>query len=98
MVRGTAAMHMVRYNPSTSDAPDYLIAYECGFILRLFASPAKERFDFGSALDVQERIARTFSEASMPIPSDRLISALASGVLNHIVSVYFSVDFWTVLS
>lgn len=38
MARGDAPAHAIAYNPVADTQPDYLIAYQCGFILRLFAS------------------------------------------------------------
>jgi hypothetical protein len=49
MARGSAPAHLVTYNPTGGDASDYLIAFQCGFIIRLFASPAPERFDFAGS-------------------------------------------------
>jgi hypothetical protein len=50
MARGKAPAHTITYNPSTGSQPDYLIAYQCGFILRLFANPPSERWDFAPAV------------------------------------------------
>lgn len=49
MARGPVPAHIVRYKPSTSQPPDYLICHQCGFILRLFANPPDQRFELGSA-------------------------------------------------
>jgi hypothetical protein len=40
MARGTAPAHLVRFKPG-STAPDYLVCFQCGFILRLFANPPR---------------------------------------------------------
>ena len=39
MARGGASAHTITYKPAPSSQPDYLIAYQCGFILRHFAPP-----------------------------------------------------------
>ncbi len=39
MARGGAAAHTISYRPSPGAQPDYLIAYQCGFILRHFTPP-----------------------------------------------------------
>jgi hypothetical protein len=49
MARGKATAHVVTYNPTASSQPDYLIAYQCGFILRFFAVPVSERRDLAPA-------------------------------------------------
>jgi hypothetical protein len=43
--RGGAAFHVIRYRTS-NDPLDYLIAYQAGFLLRLFQNPPERRFDF----------------------------------------------------
>lgn len=45
--RRTLPAHLVRYNPSIGQPPDYLICFQCGFILRLFANAPKERVECG---------------------------------------------------
>lgn len=47
--RRTLPAHMVRYNPTVGQPPDYLICFQCSFILRLFANPPEERFECGYA-------------------------------------------------
>ena len=39
--------HLLTYNPGKKEI-DYTIAFECGFVLRLYENPPEERFDFGS--------------------------------------------------
>jgi hypothetical protein len=47
--RRTLPVHLVRYNPTVGQPPDYLICFQCSFILRLFANPPEERFECGYA-------------------------------------------------
>jgi len=42
--RGTAPAHFLRYRPG-SRAVDYLVAYQLGFLVRLFSCPADERYE-----------------------------------------------------
>lgn len=49
MARGSVPAHIVRYKPSSSQPPDYLICHQCGFILRLFANPPAARLELSSA-------------------------------------------------
>jgi len=46
MARGSQRVHSITYNPLASQEPDYLICFQCGFILRLYSLPPAERFDF----------------------------------------------------
>jgi hypothetical protein len=45
IARGTNKIHLISFNPSVVSEPDYLICFQCGFILRLFGVPAADRFD-----------------------------------------------------
>ena len=43
--RNGAAYHILRYKP-TNEPLDYFVCYQAGFIIRLFANPLAQRFDF----------------------------------------------------
>lgn len=45
MARGHMHAHILTYNPGKSGT-DYHVAYQCGFILRMFEAPPEERFEF----------------------------------------------------
>ena len=47
MATGKLTAHVIVYNPNKK-AVDYSIAYECGFILRLYESPEEQRLQFAS--------------------------------------------------
>ena len=51
--RGTAPAHFLRYRPGTR-AVDYLVAYQLGFLVRLFSCPAADRRDVVSNAAEQE--------------------------------------------
>ncbi len=46
MARNGADYHVLRYRPS-NDPIDYFVAFQAGFILRLFENEPTRRFDFG---------------------------------------------------
>ena len=55
--RGSAPAHFLRYRPGTR-AVDYLVAYQLGFLVRLFSCPEEERWEvFGNPEDEQTGIA-----------------------------------------
>src|SRR5690242_9348362 len=66
MARGNAPAHTVTYNPASSTQPDYLIAYQCGFILRLFANPPSDRWDFAAAAQSREIVHRLLTGPDGP--------------------------------
>src|SRR5271157_1194376 len=43
MARGSAAAHLVTYNP-LAGAVDYVVCFQCGFLLRMFNVPEADRF------------------------------------------------------
>ena len=43
IARGANRIHTISFNPSVVREPDYLICYQCGFILRLFGVPANPK-------------------------------------------------------
>lgn len=58
IARHGAPAHVIRYKPIPPDEPDYLICYQCGFILRKYSVPQDEMVDFGST-DVGTSITST---------------------------------------
>ena len=72
MARGNAPAHTITYNPAASSQPDYLIAYQCGFILRLFASSPSERRDFAPTAHGREMVHRLLSGPEGPARKLRL--------------------------
>jgi hypothetical protein len=55
MARDGAAFHVLRYRPS-NDPLDYMIAFQAGFVLRLFENEPAKRFDFSPASDAGTRV------------------------------------------
>jgi hypothetical protein len=46
MARRDDPFHIISINPNATLAPDYLICFHCGVILRLFENPPEARFEF----------------------------------------------------
>ena len=51
MARNGAEFHVLRYQPS-NEPLDYLIAFQAGFLLRLFENEPSRRFDFSPSQEV----------------------------------------------
>ncbi len=66
MARGDAPAHVIAYNPTAGTQPDYLIAYQCGFILRLFANPPSERWDLAGTAHGRETVHQLLNAADGP--------------------------------
>lgn len=55
MARNGAEFHVLRYRPS-NEPLDYFVAFQAGFILRLFENEPSKRFDFSPEPDAGQRI------------------------------------------
>jgi hypothetical protein len=90
--RGAAPAHFLRYRPGTR-AVDYLVAYQLGFLVRLFSCPAEERFEVMASPAEQE-------EGKKALGLVGLSADFARSMVDHIVvqlrtySVGFRVDQW----
>jgi len=56
MARGAMPAHVVLYKPMPGEPPDYLICYQCGFILRKFAVPPESRFDLADTAAARDYV------------------------------------------
>jgi hypothetical protein len=54
IARNGADFHVLRYKPS-AESLDYLIAFQAGFVLRLYENEPDQRFDFSPAPDAGRR-------------------------------------------
>lgn len=52
--------HLISYNPNKRGI-DYNVAYECGFILRLYENPPEERFAFAAKNSGRQAIYRSLT-------------------------------------
>jgi hypothetical protein len=55
MARNGAPYHFLRYKP-TDEPLDYVIAFQAGFVLRLFENEPEQRFDFAPEPDAGTRV------------------------------------------
>lgn len=55
MARNGADYHVLRYRPS-NDPIDYFVAFQAGFVLRLFECPPDKRFDFSPNPDAGDQV------------------------------------------
>jgi len=82
--RDGATTHLLRTNPTMGD-PNYLIVYECGFVLRQFDVPTDNRVDFaptGEGRREMERLVKRagqtarLPEAAIPMLVDKFFTGL----------------------
>jgi len=104
MARGGASAHTISYKLSPGTQPDYLIACQCGFILRHFAPPPDQRFDLAAAKTGRDIVGRLLSDPGGP-PSklklppsarERLRDQLFDGLMLQLrsIPVGLRVDAW----
>ena len=101
MARGKVPFHRIAYQPNRSTSPDYLIVYQCGFVLRQYAVPVSERVDFARA-DLAERKVRQWVTENPKMPGmpekarNDLTGFLFDGILAQLrsIPVGLRVDSW----
>ena len=57
-----AAAHILRYNPKYAALADYLIAFQCGFALRLFLAPVTNRFELSGTQEGRQSVGLRLDE------------------------------------
>jgi hypothetical protein len=102
MATANIPSHILTYNPGKRGI-DYNIAYECGFILRLYENPQEERFQFAAtevgrkavrkALHVNKKIKR------MGLPQEavrQLADQMFDGIMTQLrsYSIGMRIDRW----
>lgn len=103
MAKGSAHAHLLRYNPD-KESVDYHVAYQCGFVLRLFANPTGERYEFGSSVSGRDAVRDMVSgkrgiAKKLGLPksgAEQLTEQFFSGLLTQLRSypIGMRVDRW----
>ena len=104
IARGTNKIHVISYNPSAVSEPDYLICFQCGFILRLFNIAAADRFDFAGTVEGRQIVYQLLTAPDGPgtqlkLPSESIATLrdqLFDGLMTQLRSmpIGFRVDSW----
>jgi hypothetical protein len=104
IARGNAPAHLVPYNPAFSDAVDYAICFQCGFVLRLFTAAKENRFDVASSYRgrkeserlVTERLRESVMGALDKATRTRIAQQIYDGIIRQLRSmpVGIRVDQW----
>lgn len=92
MARGPIRVHRVAISPAYRTEADYLVAFQCGFILRKYGVPPEERVDLISSVKGRieaEKLVRAHVKGK-PFPAqviDGLTKQLFDGLILQLVSV-----------
>ena len=90
--RGASPAHFLNYRPRTK-AVDYLVAYQLGFLIRLFSCPAEERVDVAALPHEQQHGIEAMGLANAPSDFARMmISSISQQLRSY--SVGMRVDHW----
>jgi hypothetical protein len=104
IARGANKIHTISFNPSVVSEPDYLICYQCGFILRLFGTPVTDRVDLAGMAEGRQVVHRLLTAPDGPgnklkLPPES-ISALRDQLFDGLMTqlrsipIGFRVDSW----
>lgn len=95
--------HILRVKPSNQPA-DYVIAFECGFILRLLQNPPESRFDLAGKEEAKRNLSTILTRPNSPILKlglplqaiPQFADQLYSGLLTQIRSmpIGMRIDSW----
>lgn len=98
--RGGAPAHLLRINPTLGEA-DYLVIYQCAFILRQYETPADERWEFAGTAqgrdEVDRLVRRSGQLAQFPdAAKQQLTQQLLDGLLTQLRSypIGMRIDSW----
>jgi hypothetical protein len=92
--RGGVPAHILVYRPGDNQAPDYFIAFQCGFALRLFAVPLEQRLETGmnkaGVQRVRDDLEQTLRQNRQVLTTGELEQVAAQmygGLITHLRSV-----------
>ncbi len=104
IARGGNKIHAISYNPSAVSEPDYLICYQCGFILRLFGVPAADRVDLAGTVEGRQIVYQLLTAPDGPgtklkLPPESIATLrdqLFDGLMTQLrsIPIGFRVDAW----
>jgi hypothetical protein len=95
MARNSVPAHFVQYKPTHDESLDYLICFQCAFILRLFENPPEQRFDLAGAPDAGRDVFSMLSGPSGTLEKyglqraqlEQMAATLLGGLMTHLRSV-----------
>lgn len=82
MARNGAEFHILRYKPS-NEPLDYFVAFQAGFVLRLFENEKSKRFDFSPAPDAFKQVETLVSAGNSLKPQDLKVLPEFAKVVAH---------------
>ena len=95
MARNNIPAHFVQYKPTHDESLDYMICFQCGFILRLFENPPEQRFDLAGTPDAERAVSSMLAGPSgtlekyglQPAQLAQMAATFLGGLMTHLRSV-----------
>ena len=95
VARNNVPAHFVQYKPTQDESLDYMICFQCGFILRLFENPPERRFDLAGTPDAERELSGMLSGPSgtlekfglQPAQLEQMAATFLSGLMTHLRSI-----------
>src|ERR1043166_133120 len=96
IARGNAPLHQLRYKPMGTNKPDYYIAYQCGFVIRLLSTPGGKCFDLGVSEKASVKMDELLADRSLPPEVRGMKDHFLDGILTQLRSIPIGlrVDQW----
>ena len=96
VARGDMPLHQLRYKPTGTAPPDYFVAFQCGFVIRLYQAPPEKRFEYCPGPDGRRKINDLLSDRSFPTPVREMGDFLLQGLITQLRSIPIGlrVDEW----
>jgi hypothetical protein len=87
--------HLIQYKTLNNEAPDYLICFQCGYILRLFQAPKENRLDIYGTTQGKEEITNLLHKSGGIASKFRLnknqtmevATQMQNGLIRHLRSI-----------
>jgi len=104
MARPSLPYHLIRYSPAARDTLDYIVSFQCGFVIRLAGVPLEKRYEIGAsprgAVEVAELVRLQFGtkepirlpEMKQPAFSAQLLGGLITQLRS--IPLALRIDDW----
>ena len=95
IARGVTPAHLVLYRPAADESVDYVICWQCGFVLRLFENAPGDRYEFVAADKGRSEVRRLVAGPGSKLVKEgfgaaqleEMTSIFLDGLMVHLRSV-----------
>jgi hypothetical protein len=95
IARGAVPAHFLTYKPTRDESLDYMIFYQCSFVLRLFETAPEERFDFASTPGGRDEVVKEMvgpggtlaGRGLSPGDAEHAAGMVFDGLMTHLRSI-----------